>query len=151
MPPGLAALCLTLADLDVPLWLEPSADGACAEWLSFNCGCPLVRDPAEAVLACVMNPASMPPLRAYAQGDAEYPDRSATIFLAVQGLAEGRGARLTGPGIRRERSLAVEGLPGDFWGQWQENSARYPLGVDVFFVSGDRIAGLPRSVRAEVI
>ena len=158
MSEGMAALCLALADMDTPLWLDPSADGECLEWLRFNCGCPLVENPAQASLACVLDPACMPPLAAFHQGDAEYPDRSTTVFIAVGNLANARangpanrGVRLSGPGIRRERAFEAEGLPDAFWKQWQENAAGYPLGVDVFFVSGRGIAALPRSVRAEVL
>ena len=151
MPGGMAALCLALADLDAPLWLDPAADPDCGDWLRFNCGCPLVQSPAEASLACVLDPARMPPLAAYRQGEPEYPDRSATVFIAVKDLAEGGGVRLTGPGIKRERAFKATGLPEGFWKQWKDNSAGYPMGVDVFFVSGNRIAGLPRSVRAEVL
>ena len=151
MPGGMAALCLTLADLDASLWLDPAADPECADWLRFNCGCPLVENSAAASLACVLDPERMPTLTAYNQGDPEYPDRSATLFIAVQDLAEGRGIKLTGPGIKRQRAFEVTGLPDVFWTQWKDNTAGYPLGVDVFFVSGNRIAGLPRSVRAEVL
>jgi alpha-D-ribose 1-methylphosphonate 5-triphosphate synthase subunit PhnH len=167
LTPGLAALCLVLADMDAPLWLDPSAGPVCEAWLRFNCGCPLTLNPAESALACVLEPAGMPPLRSFAQGDPEYPDRSTTLFLCVPGLGEGSCAgseegrtdglagsgrvRLAGPGIRRQRTLLVSGLPGDFWEQWRDNGAGYPLGVDVFLVCGGRIVGLPRSVRAEVL
>ena len=167
LTPGLAALCLVLADMDAPLWLDPSAGPVCEAWLRFNCGCPLTGNPAQSALACVLEPADMPPLRSFAQGDPEYPDRSTTLFLSVQGLGEGSCAdsgegrtgrlagsgrvRLAGPGIQEERMLLVSGLPGDFWDQWGDNSAGYPLGVDVFLVCGGRLAGLPRSVRAEVL
>ena len=151
LPSGLAALCLTLADMDSPLWLDPSASPDCADWLRFQCGCSLVQNPGEAALACVLDPAVMPMLGEYFQGDPEYPDRSATVFIAVRDMAEGRGTRLKGPGIKRERLFEAEGLPLGFWEQWKQNAARYPQGVDVFFVSGNRIAGLPRSVRAEVL
>lgn len=151
MPAGMAALCLTLADLDAPLWLDPLADPDCSDWLRFHCGCPLVQTPGEASLACVFDPANMPALAEYRQGDAAYPDQSATVFIAVQNLGAGRRVRLTGPGIKQERVLQAEGLGDGFWKQWQDNSAAYPLGVDVFFVCGARIAGLPRSVSAEVL
>lgn len=151
MPPGLAALCLTLADMDSPLWLDPSADPECGEWLRFHCGCPLVQDPGDAALACVLDPANMPELTAFSPGHPEYPDRSTTVFIPVRDMTEGRGTKLKGPGIKLERLFEAQGLPQSFWKQWKQNSNRYPQGVDVFFVSGSRIAGLPRSVRAEVL
>lgn len=158
MPAAMAALCLTLADMDTPLWLDPSIHPECREWLRFNCGCPLVEDPADALLGCVLDPATMPPLAAFRQGDLEYPDRSTTLFIAVGGLADDpadgrvdREVRLCGPGIDGERAFKARGLARSFWKQWRDNAGGYPMGVDVFFVSGDRVAGLPRSVDAEVV
>lgn len=148
---GLAALCLALVDLDTPLWLDPAADAACRQWLRFHCGCPLVETPISAAFACVLDPSAMPPLGSFNQGEPEYPDRSATLFIEVESLAEGTRVRLEGPGIDGRQDLNVRGLPQDFWDQWSRNTQSYPLGVDVYFVSGRRIAGLPRSVRAEVL
>lgn len=150
---GMGAALLTLADQDTPLWLDPGASDEVRRWLRFHCGCPLTDDPARAVLGCVLRPEAMPPLDAFAQGRPEYPDRSATLLLAVRALGDQQGARpvaLRGPGVETVQRLDVSGLPEDFWTQWRANAARFPLGVDVFFVSADRVAGLPRSAQAEV-
>jgi len=145
-----AAICLALADFDTPLWLDAAASASRApDWLRFHCGVPLVEDADAARFAVVTDPAGMPPLRSFHPGVDEYPDRSATVVVQVDGLAAGSGLRLTGPGIREEARLAVAGLPPRFLAEWEENRRLYPLGVDVLLVSGDRVVGLPRTIRLE--
>lgn len=153
LPRGVGAALLCLADQDTPLWLDPHAGEETRQWLRFHCACPLTEDPARAALGCVLRPSAMPRLAAFSPGDAEYPDRSATLLLAVEGLdgdAGSPGVALRGPGVETVQPLRVSGLPGDFWTQWRANAARFPLGVDVFFLGADRVAGLPRSAQAEV-
>jgi alpha-D-ribose 1-methylphosphonate 5-triphosphate synthase subunit PhnH len=143
--PAAAAVLLTLADADTPVWLDA---GAAAEaWLRFHAGCPIAADPAEAVfvLACGAAPA----LHALSQGTEEEPHRSATLVLQVAALEEGAGWRLTGPGIEREHRLLAEGLPPDFAPDWAANRTLFPRGADVILCAGDRLAALPRTTLLE--
>lgn len=145
------ALCLTLADMDTPVWIDSGDDGPVGSWLRFHCNCPLVDDHSHAALAVLTDAQGMPPLDSFRLGDPQYPDRSATLVVQVDELAEDRGWRLIGPGIESERRLSVQGLPDSFPGQREALAPLYPLGVDVFFVAGSRVAGLPRTTRIEVI
>lgn len=144
--PAQAALALTLVDFETPVWLDHAAAGAAA-WLRFHCGCPIVETPSAARFAFVVAPEAMPPLAAFDAGSDEFPDRSATLVLAVRSLSGTGDLRLTGPGIPGEAGLGVEGLPPDFPAQWQQNRELFPRGVDLFLTEGDRLAGLPRTVR----
>ncbi len=138
-----AAVLLTLADGDTPVWLDcPAAQ----DWLRFHCGCPLV---AQTAAAFVVATAGMPALAALAQGSEEEPHLAATLLLQVESLQAGQGWRLTGPGIEQAHRLAVAGLPGDFLAQWAANRARFPRGVDIVLCAGDSLACLPRTVRIE--
>ena len=67
----------------------------------------------------------------------------------MERLEAGRGVLLTGPGIRTGTRLHVEGLPADFWAQWATNHRQFPLGSTWCFVTGDRLAALPRSIEAQ--
>lgn len=150
LTPMSAAVMLTLADYETPVWLDAAADGrAVREFLRFHCGCPLTADPAAAVFALIADPSAMPPLHRFAQGSHEYPDRSATLILQVPGLEGDRGWRFAGPGIAGSAAIAVAGLPGDFRDQIAANHAGFPLGIDLLFACGNRLAGLPRSSRLE--
>ncbi len=59
------------------------------------------------------------------------------------------GRVLRDPGIEHRRSLAIEGLPERFWGERRALMPLYPCGIDILLVSGDRIAGLPRTTVIE--
>ncbi|MCB4824291.1 phosphonate C-P lyase system protein PhnH [Roseicella aerolata] len=145
LAPAAAAVLLTLADADTPVWLD--AGEAAAAWLRFHAGCPIAASAAEATFALA---GGVPPaLRDLSQGTEEEPHRSATLLVQVAALAEGGGWRLTGPGIEREHRLLAAGLPAGFEAEWAANHARFPRGVDVILCAGDRLAALPRTTRLE--
>lgn len=146
--PALTALALTLFDQETAVWLDSAAASAAAH-LRFHCGCPLAERPERATFAVIAAPASMPPLHAFPIGDPQYPDRSATLILALPSLAGGPALRLTGPGIKGEAMAAPQGLPPKFVHQWADNHALYPSGIDVILTAGDRAMGLPRGVAIE--
>ena len=145
-------LALTLMDFETPLWLDDALkdDRAVVEALRFHCGCPLIDDPRRANFAMIGDASKAPPLSVFHQGTPEYPDRSTTVLIQVQDLSNAGDVRLTGPGVKTEMALHADGLSTDFWRQWSANNRQYPLGVDLILTAGDRIAALPRSIRAEV-
>src|SRR5690606_20513975 len=104
-----------------------------------------------AQFALVSDVSLLPPLAEFSQGDAEFPDRSTTIVLAVASLTSGQGFVLKGPGIDGEYALHVEGLPEDFISQWRKNGAQYPLGVDLVLVCDGAVAALPRTTRISAL
>ena len=148
---AMAALVLTLCDMDTPLWLDPAAASAEAlRFLRFHCACPVHETPVGAAFAVILDPGSMPPLTTFASGNAEYPERSATLLLAVPSFeASGRRARIHGPGIAGSGELPLAWLPAGFTAQWRVNSALYPCGVDVILAAPDAIVGLPRTIVLE--
>jgi alpha-D-ribose 1-methylphosphonate 5-triphosphate synthase subunit PhnH len=146
--PAAMAAVLALCDGDTPLWLDALAEAA-ASFIRFHTGAPIVAAPEEA-LFLLAGARHRPPLARLQAGTPDYPDRSATLILAVAELAEGEGWSLAGPGIADTRRLLVRFIDERFAGEWQENHARFPLGVDVVFAARDRLAALPRSTHLEV-
>lgn len=145
-----AAVALTLCDIETPLWLDPSMKTEETErFLRFHCGCPIAEMPSAACFALVADSRRMPALDEFRQGDEEYPDRSATLILQVDGLDQGSAFRLSGPGINGSVELSVCGLPNWFAAAWKLNHAQYPVGVDVILATPDTIVGLPRSTKLE--
>jgi alpha-D-ribose 1-methylphosphonate 5-triphosphate synthase subunit PhnH len=146
---GAAAIALTLCDHDTPVWLDGDlrASGQVAEWLRFHCGCPLVDEPRRAAFAFAIDAAKLPALDAFNLGTADYPDRSTTLVLLVQTLAQGSGLVLTGPGIRERSTLSAAPLPDDMVARLGRNRALFPCGIDLLLASSDAVAGLPRSVQ----
>ena len=147
LSPAMTAALLTLVDIDTPLWL-PSGTGAdLGRFLRFHCGSRIMEEPRLASFVALPAGHDMPALVDCSQGDPAYPDRSATLIIEVQSLESGAPLRLSGPGIKDTQRLRVQGLPGDFIGQWKANNQRFPLGVDVILTHGRLVCGLPRTCR----
>ncbi|GLS34941.1 carbon-phosphorus lyase subunit PhnH [Mesorhizobium tianshanense] len=145
------ALCLTLADFETPIWLDGRASSDEARsYLRFHCEAPQTTDKKSARFALIADPSSMPHLMDFHPGDVEFPDRSTTLIVQVPSLTEGPTASWFGPGINQVIKPGIAGLPDWFWPEWNLCSEIYPMGVDVFFISGDMLVGLPRAVRVEV-
>jgi len=144
--PATMAVLLTLCDADTALWLQQPNDEV-ASHLRFHAGVRLVQEPADADFALITEPSSMPPLSRFAHGELRYPDRSASLIVQVDGFDNNAGRCFAGPGIRDVEQLAIEGLPAGFWQQRAAMSAQLPLGIDLIFISGERMVALPRTTR----
>lgn len=139
LSPAAGALALMLADHDTPLWLAPALDsGPVREWLTFHTGATF--GPRAQARFAFGRWAELLPLSDFPQGTPEYPDRSATLVVEVDGFGEAH--RLTGPGIRDEARFTVPDPDA-----LSANRRRFPLGLDFFLTCGDRLAALPRTVR----
>lgn len=150
LAPAAAAVALTLCDFETPVWLDQSASAPTTlSWLRFHCGAPIVDAASEARFAFITNPTDMPRLSAFNIGEDEYPDRSATLIIETAAFTGGPQRRWKGPGVRGSIDVSIAGLPDWFWEEWALNPALYPLGVDIIFVCGDAIVGLPRGVSTE--
>ena len=136
-----AAVLLTLADHETPLWLDPAVAEA-RTWIGFHTGAPIV-SAAQAMFAIGL---ALPDLAALQDGSDEMPETSATVILQLASLTAGQQYLLEGPGWREPRLVTIDGLPRDFVSIWQRNRALYPRGIDLILCAGDRLAALPRSV-----
>lgn len=145
-----SAILLALADIDTPVWLPPaSRDAAAGRYLRFHCGCPLTASLTDAHFAVLTSLTELPALDKLRLGVPEFPDRSATLIVEVAGLEAGGPLRLAGPGIESEAQLTVAGWRTATTDFLRENRRRFPLGVDLLLTCGERVAGLPRTVRIE--
>jgi len=84
-----------------------------------------------------------------AAGDMLYPDRSATLVIGCS-LGRGISLRLKGPGIAGVAMVNVDGIPYEFW-TTRQRARRYPLGWDLFLVSGGDLIGIPRTCDVTVV
>lgn len=151
LPEGMATLALALCDYETPIWLDDSLThtNAAAEWLRMQTGAPLTRHPATCLFGLIGDATALPALESFALGTDEYPDRSASLIVAVYALSDGYGWRLRGPGIREDARLHARGLAEAFVAERAGLGVLFPRGVDIFFVCGLRVAALPRSTRVE--
>lgn len=149
LPLGLAAIALTLADHEAPLWLDRTlaATPDVAAYLRFHTGAAIVEEPAQAGFALVADGAAMPGLERFAIGSLEYPDRSTTLVVNASSVRAGAPMRMVGPGIETEAVLRVDPLPPDFIQLWNRNGALFPRGIDILFATGSEVVGLPRTSR----
>jgi alpha-D-ribose 1-methylphosphonate 5-triphosphate synthase subunit PhnH len=150
LTPVAAAIALTLADYDTPVFLDAplAASADVTAWLRFHTGAPVTDDTTRAAFAFVADPAAAPPFDEFAQGTAEYPDRSTTIVLQVETFSGGTPLVLTGPGIAESIRLSAAPLPADFAARLIANRVRFPRGVDLLLAGPEAVVALPRSVRA---
>jgi alpha-D-ribose 1-methylphosphonate 5-triphosphate synthase subunit PhnH len=149
---GTAAIALTLFDHDTPIWLDPkmSETSEVAKWLKFHSGAPVVGDSAICGFALIGDGAALPDLSRFSIGSSEYPDRSTTLILQVESLAEGASYELRGPGIDGTAMLRATIAPKDLFSRLAVNETLFPRGIDVVLVSGEAIVAIPRTTRLVV-
>jgi alpha-D-ribose 1-methylphosphonate 5-triphosphate synthase subunit PhnH len=142
--PAAAAALVTLCDFEASMWIAPGLSAA-SDWLRFTTDARLAPTPRDANFS--LCEASELNLAQFCIGTPAYPDRGATVMVQCPALEGGPAITLAGPGIAATASLSVAGLPADFPSQLRPNHALFPLGVDLIFVSGERLLALPRSTR----
>jgi len=144
---GTAAIALTLFDHDTPIWLDSqlSVTPDVAKWLKFHTSAPA--DSSIASFALVGDPENLPGLDRFAFGSNEYPDRSTTLILQVEGLTDGPVVELRGPGIDGAATLRASIQPGDLFERLAVNATLFPRGIDVVLVHNDSIVAIPRTTR----
>ena len=144
LSPAAAALLLTLADHETPVWLSGAHDcQPVRDWLAFHAGAGFAGREEAAFAVGVW--ADLAPLEGYRIGTSQYPDRAVTLIVEMEDLVAA-GTALCGPGIE---ATAMLGLPDETVLDF--NAARFPLGIDMFLAAGDRMAALPRSTRRVVV
>lgn len=142
LSPAAAALILTLGDRTTPLHLAPSHDtNDVRDWVAFHTGAPLA-DAAAAAFALGTWDA-LQPIDRFPVGDPAYPDRSATLVVEMDRIAN-EGPLLTGPGIADSAHLTLPDVD-----TLRPATARFPLGVDLFLTAGTDLAALPRTTKLE--
>jgi alpha-D-ribose 1-methylphosphonate 5-triphosphate synthase subunit PhnH len=146
---GTAAIALTLFDHDTPIWLDASMSktSEVARWLKFHASAPVVADSSISHFALIGDANALPDLERFSFGSNEYPDRSTTLILQVESLAQGSAYELRGPGIDGAAILQAKIKPADLFERLAVNAALFPRGIDVVLVDDDAIAAIPRTTR----
>jgi alpha-D-ribose 1-methylphosphonate 5-triphosphate synthase subunit PhnH len=143
---AMARLLLSLCDDETPVWWQ-SEDATLASWLRFHTGAPSTVQPHEAAFAVLADAQGCLSLADFCAGTDASPEYSTTVLIELPALTGGPVVQWSGPGIQTVQSVALQGLPSNFWGQWQANHAAFPQGVDVVFTCGESALGLPRTTR----
>ena len=152
LAPEMAALALSLLDFEVTYWLSPSLadDPAITGYFRFHTGSRQVEAASAASFAFLdLTAGDRLDLTRFAQGTAEYPDRSTTVIVLCADCAPVDGLMAEGPGIQGRSRFGFSPFPDDFITQWARNREGFPLGVDLVLVAPGRLIGLPRSTRIQ--
>ena len=146
---GTAAIALTLFDHDTPIWLDPlmSETSDMKKWLKFHTGAPVIEDSSICHFALIGDPGALSALDRFAFGSNEYPDRSTTLILQVESLAQGEKFELRGPGIDGTAVMQAAIQPTDLFERLEINQTLFPRGIDVVLVAGDTVVAIPRTTR----
>ncbi|MEQ9487834.1 MAG: phosphonate C-P lyase system protein PhnH [Alphaproteobacteria bacterium] len=146
-----AAIALSLFDLSTPYWIDPALDGnAVIDYIGFHSGARPTETPNKSTFAILRGSDNAVAWDAFAIGTPDYPDRSTTLIIQVDDLREDGPVKLTGPGIKTEHHVRINGIDDAFWSSRHENAQLYPLGTDIILVAGARMICLPRTTRVEV-
>ncbi|AFZ58574.1 phosphonate C-P lyase system protein PhnH [Anabaena cylindrica FACHB-243] len=144
---GCAAACLTLFDLDVQVWLQPSFEPQVKAWLLFHTGCRFTTQPEQADFAVIQNIDKFTELSNFNSGTPEKPETSTTLLIQLESFSAGRTVVLTAPGILKEQIISPQ-VPLHFWESWAKNHQSYPLGLDAFLFAKNSVIGLPRTTKS---
>jgi alpha-D-ribose 1-methylphosphonate 5-triphosphate synthase subunit PhnH len=144
---GTVAAALTLLDGGTFVWLESDFDiKRVRQHLSFHCSSSIVDlEKAQFAVLEAKSLASIAP--GLSKGTPDYPDRSATAIVQVDGFDGDKSVTLSGPGIETITRFSPRGFDLATWKALILNSELYPLGFDTLFTSDRAIAALPRSTR----
>jgi alpha-D-ribose 1-methylphosphonate 5-triphosphate synthase subunit PhnH len=143
-----AASCLALADFETPIWLSPTLLASpAADYLRFHSGATIIHVAHHAGFALIDARCDAFDLGDFAQGTAEYPDRSTTLMLMCETLTGPDPFIVSGPGLAKDAVMRFAPRPADFASQWLRNRDSFPLGIDLILTAGDEFTCLPRSAR----
>ena len=147
-----ALVGFALLNADVSYYVEGPSAYEVSHYLLVNTSArPEVKEEADYIFVDSSVPADL--LQQLKVGTLPYPEDSATVVVAVNGLAnEGDGIilLLTGPGILGERKLCVAGPDRAFFETIGMINGEFPLGIDVILTDADRrVACIPRSTKVK--
>ncbi|WGV99091.1 phosphonate C-P lyase system protein PhnH [Vibrio sp. YMD68] len=146
--PAATQLLLTLADNVTPLWFGEAFlnDTALMENLRFHCGSPVADSRSRADFALV-RANEFNQFDGFAMGDDSYPDRSTSVIIEVDSLHTGTTLILSGPGIKCETKVQINGLSHSLIEAIQTGRGCFPHGIDIYFTCENEVIALPRTTQ----
>lgn len=148
--PAATALALTLVDFESPVWLDEASQSA-ASFLRFHCGCAIVDDTRGASFAFARGFEALPELTRFALGTDLEPEISTTLVVEVDDLYEDGPLLLTGPGIERQHRIGASGFDAGRTAELAALHTLFPRGIDLFLTCAERVCGLPRTTRIQLL
>lgn len=149
--PASGGILLTLLDFETPFWsdIEPSSTGV--QWLRFHTNAPYIRLKNYSMFALCTHAESLEDPGLFNPGTIESPDVSTTLIVQTKGISDAGRIRLSGPGIKSQKFLQLNGITDEFMRHRSTLCLSYPLGVDMIFVHGRTLVALPRTTQVEAL
>lgn len=144
---GFRAIAETLIDRECTF--QAADDVALSELLMLTGGKPAAIENTDYVFAPLATAEDVAMLSGLRIGTLACPDEAATLFASAR-FGAGQALRLIGPGIRGSLTIRIDGVHPSFW-RMRASSIHYPLGWDLYVLDGDRLIGIPRSTKIEVL
>jgi len=149
--PAAGAILLALLDFETPLWSDLENASPPIQWLRFHTGAPTTFLKQNASFALVTDYDNLEDPVLFNPGTIESPDISTTMIVQTRGLDNTGRIKLTGPGIKNQTFLRINGIRENFWNNRSELFDAYPLGVDMIFVCDTTLVAIPRTTKVEVL
>src|SRR3989339_213838 len=147
--PASGAVLLTLLDFETPFWSDVEHASEGVQWLRFHTNAPYTRLKHHSLFALCTDTLEDPCL--FNPGTIDSPDLSTTLIVQTKGISDAGRIRLSGPGIKAQKFLQLNGIPDEFFKHRSKLCLSYPLGVDMIFVHGRTLTALPRTTQSEVL
>jgi alpha-D-ribose 1-methylphosphonate 5-triphosphate synthase subunit PhnH len=144
--PGVAAIIASLIDRECTFH---TTDQTLSAPLAATGARPVRLAEADYVFAGLGSPQEIAAMERLKSGNLLYPDDSATLVVPAQ-LGTGLRLQLSGPGVDGSVQITIGGIDRGFW-SLREKLVRYPLGIDLYLVDAERVLGMPRSTKVEVL
>lgn len=140
------AVCLTLLDFETPVWLDKTAEQG-AGYLKFHCNCPITDLSTSAQFAVIGDANAIESLERFNLGSNNNPERAATLIVEVSHIDNEADFTLSGPGIKDQAYLNIQGISDQFKQLIAENNLLFPRGLDFIFTCGHQLVAIPRSTQ----
>lgn len=149
--PASGAILLSLLDFETPLWSDLGNNSKDIQWINFHTGTPYTYIKDKSLFALCSDCDNLEDPEFFNQGTIESPHQSTTLIIQTKGIDNRESIRLTGPGIKTQAFLRLQGVKEIFLNQRAEIFKNYPLGIDMIFVCDSTFAAIPRTSRLEVL
>jgi len=137
----------TLLDSDCSVFVCASiSEKAFVQSLSFFTGVSFAPDMKSADFI-FMSIHELEDLNGFNLGGIEKPHLSSTVLIYIESITNSEQIILSGPGIKDNRLLMLEGLDANKIDLLQNNHKLYPCGVDFIFCSATSITAITRSTK----
>jgi len=151
------SILLTLLDTKSSVYLsEEYRVDSVMKNLAFHCNCSYDVSANKADFALV-NGANPIDVNQFNAGCARDPHQSTSLVIEIDAIAVSEEEVfdtkfvLSGPGIQSQQTVSLKGLHASFVDYLTHRTHAFPTGLDMFFMTGDKVMAIPRTTHVKVV